>query len=93
MPVPTGGPTPGYQPESVVHGRLIRQAYRLAAKQVQVLGTKVRELEQVMDRLRDRTYVPTMTQVYNQVPPRWQVVWNALKDAERTITDLLSFYV
>ena len=83
----------GYRGESARHRAAMRAAFRAAAKQVQVLGTRVRELESTMDRLRDRAMIPTPEQFDAQVPPKWQIVWNALKDAERTLLDLQAMYV
>lgn len=90
---PNGVPSGQYRGVNAAHRAQLRAAIRLVSRQVQALGTRVRELEATCDRIRDRATLPTPEGVRSQIAPKWQIVWNALKAAEKSIADYFAMFV
>jgi len=90
---PSGVPSGRYYGESAAHRKALRQAIRLVARQMQALRAKVHDLELAAERLRDRGTLPTPEQASATLSGRWQVVWNALKAAEKSLADYLAMFV
>lgn len=81
-----------YYGANAQHRSQIRAAFRAVSRQVQRMGTRVRELERTCDRLRDRATLPSPDQVRRQIGTKWQISWEALKQAEKSITDLFDLF-
>ncbi len=90
---PSGAPRGVYHGVSAEHRAQIRSAMRAAARQVQSLGTRCTELERTVERIRDRSTLPNPDEVRQQIGDKWQRMWDALKIAERSLTDLFELFV
>lgn len=72
--------------------KLIRTAYRLVARQCQQAGTKIRQLEETLDRLRDRATIPTWRAAQDQIMPRYNVARASMQALEKSLSDLFATY-
>lgn len=84
------GPAGPFSVRSTGYRNQVRAELRLAARHAQKLGTLVRELEAVLERLRDRETLPTSAQAEPQIVPRFEAIKPAFRDLERTLAELLS---
>lgn len=85
-------PTGRYYGASAEHRAQIRAAFRVAARAQQQLTTASREVESTLERFRDRSTLPTPELVRTSIGQRWQYMWNQLKAAEKTLTDLFGLF-
>jgi hypothetical protein len=81
-----------YYGASAEHRAQIRAAFRVAAKAQQQLVTAARGVEESLEIFRDRSTLPTPESVRNRIGGRWQYMWNQLKAAEKTLTDLFGLF-
>lgn len=70
----------------------LRAAFRLGAKLCQNLRSDVRDLEAAMERLRDRTTVPSRVQADSQITPRFNRTRDSFLAVQRGLAELLSTY-
>lgn len=81
-----------YYGANAAHRSQIRQAFRLVARQCQLLGTRVSELERRAEEFRDRATLPSPEQVRAGLGNRWQPVWDQMKATEKNIKDLFDLF-
>lgn len=72
--------------------RQLKEALRIAALQVQKFGSRVREFERVIDRIRDRETIPSRAAAEAQTAARWAEVRRVFLQTEKTLADWLATY-